>query len=197
MHQIGFCFVNAAPQVNSSYVADFARKCEEIGMHSFWVIDRIAYDNLEPLSVLAAAAAVTNKIRLGTSVLLAATRHPSILAKAAATLDFISAGRLILGIGVGNREKDFAAVDVPFDHRGSRVEESIRLLKKFWTGEPVSHRGRFFAADSLSVGPKPVQSPHPPIWMGGGGTESALKRIARVADGYICGSSSVPNFSAI
>jgi probable F420-dependent oxidoreductase len=197
MAQIGFSFVNPAPQIDSTYAANFARRCEDIGAHSFWVLDRIAYDNLEPLTVLATAAAVTKTVRLGTSVLLAPTRQPALLAKTAATLDFLSGGRLILGVGVGSREPDFAAVNVPFEHRGSRTAESIQLMKKLWTGRPVSHRGKFFQLDNITVGPKPVQSPHPPIWMGGGGTESALKRIARLADGFICGSLAIPQFASI
>jgi probable F420-dependent oxidoreductase len=197
MSRIGFSFVNPAPQIDSLYVANFARRCEEVDAHSFWVLDRIVYDNLEPLTVLAAAAAVTTKIRLGTSVLLAPTRQPAILAKTAATLDFLSGGRLILGIGVGSREPDFAAVHVPFEHRGSRAAETIQLMRKLWTGTPVSHEGKFFRLNNVTVGPKPLQSPHPPIWMGGGGTEPALKRIARLADGFICGSSAIPNFASI
>jgi probable F420-dependent oxidoreductase len=197
MKQIGFSFVNPAPQIEPAHVANFARKCEEIGAHSFWVLDRIAYDNLEPLTLLGVAGAVTKKIRLGTSVLLAATRHPTILAKTSATLDFLSGGRLTLGIGVGSREPDFAAVNVPYGHRGSRVEEAMQLVKQLWTGNPVTHHGRFYQVENLAVGPKPVQSPHPPIWMGGGGVDSALRRIARLADGYICGSSAVPNFANI
>jgi len=197
MSQIGFSFVNPAPQIDSMYVANFARRCEEVGAHSFWVLDRIVYDNLEPLTVLATAAAVTTKIRLGTSVLLAPTRQPAILAKTTATLDFLSGGRLILGIGIGSREPDFAAAHVPFEHRGSRAAETIQLIKKLWTGTPVSHEEKFFRLNSLTVGPKPVQSPHPPIWMGGGGTEVALKRIARLSDGFICGSSAIPNFASI
>ena len=196
MAQIGFSFVNPAPQIEPGHVAGFARKCEEIGAHSCWVLDRIAYDNLEPLIVLAAAATVTKKIRIGTSVLLAATRHPAILAKAAATLDFLSAGRLILGLGVGSRESDFSAAGVPYEHRGSRVEEAISLMKTLWQGTPTTHHGRFYQVEELALGPKPIQRPNPPIWMGGGGVDSALKRIARVADGYICGSSAVPNFRA-
>ncbi|MGH7846005.1 MAG: LLM class flavin-dependent oxidoreductase [Candidatus Binatia bacterium] len=197
MSHIGFSFVNPTPQIDSTYVVNFARRCEEVGAHSFWALDRIVYDNLEPLTVLATAAAVTTRIRLGTSVLLASTRQPAILAKTAATLDFLSRGRLILGIGIGSREPDFAAAQVPFDHRGSRTAEAIQLMKKLWTGTPVSHEGKFFRLNNLSVGPKPVQSPHPPIWMGGGGTAAALKRIARLADGFICGSSAIPNFASI
>jgi probable F420-dependent oxidoreductase len=196
MANLGFCFVNPAPQIHPGYVTDVAKKCEAMGLDSFWIIDRIAYDNLEPLCVLASAAAVTEKIRLGTSVLLAALRQPALLAKMVATLDFLSAGRITLGIGVGSRPPDFSAVQVPFEHRGSRVEEGIQLMKRLWTEERVTHRGRFFQVEEVTVGPKPVQSPHPPLWMGGS-AEPVLKRVARLGDGYICGSTAILGFSSV
>jgi probable F420-dependent oxidoreductase len=161
-----------------------------------WSIDRIAYDNLEPLSVLTAAAAVTQRIRLGTSVLLAAVRHPTLLAKTVATLDFISGGRVTLGIGFGSRENDFTAVEIPFERRGSRAVEGIHLMKRLWTEEKVSHKGRFYQVENLTIGPKPIQSPHPPIWTGGS-AETSLKRAGTLADGYICGSSAIPEFPSV
>jgi len=167
-----------------------------MGLHSFWVIDRIVYDNLEPLTLLAAAAAVTERIRIGTSVLLAGLRHPTLLAKTVGTLDFLSAGRVTLGIGFGSRENDFAAVGIPLEHRGSRAEEAIKLIKRLWTEEGVTHQGTFFKVENLTIGPRPIQSPHPPIWMGGG-AEAVLKRAGRLADGYICGSSAIPQFPSI
>lgn len=196
MAKIGLCFVNPAPQIQAGYVTTVAKKSEEMGLHSLWVIDRIVYDNLEPLTFLAAAAAVTHKIRLGTSVLLAGLRHPVLLAKTVSTLDFLSGGRVTLGIGFGSRENDFSAVGVPFEDRGSRAEEVVRLMKRLWTEEGVTHKGRFFQVDNLSIGPKPLQSPHPPIWTGGG-AEIALKRAGRLADGYICGSSAIQEFPAV
>jgi probable F420-dependent oxidoreductase len=196
MPNVGLCFVNPAPQIQPGYVTTVTKKCEQMGLHSFWVIDRIAYDNLEPLTVLAVAAAVTSTIRLGTSVLLAGLRHPTLLAKTIATLDFLSSGRVTLGIGFGSRENDFSSVGVPFEGRGSRAEECVKLMKRLWTEEKVTHKGRFFQVENLTIGPKPLQSPHPPIWTGGG-AESALKRAGRVADGYICGSSAIQDFPAI
>lgn len=121
MGKLGLCFVSPSSQIEPGYVTKLAKKCEQIGLHSIWVIDRIAYDNLEPLSVLAAASAVTQRIRIGTSVLLAALRHPVLLAKAVSTLDILSAGRLTLGIGFGSRENDFTSVEVPFKGRGRRA----------------------------------------------------------------------------
>jgi probable F420-dependent oxidoreductase len=185
MKNIGICFVNPAPQVHPGHVTTVAKKCEEIGIDSFWVIDRIAYDNLEPLSVLTAAAAVTRKIRLGTSVLLAATRHPALLAKTVATLDFISGGRVTLGIGFGSRKNDFTAVGLPFEKRGTRAVEGIQLMKRPWTEENVSHKGRFYQVENLTIGPRPTQSPHPPIWTRGS-AEISLKRAGTIANGYIC-----------
>lgn len=196
MGKIGLCFVNPAPQIQPGHVTTAARKCEAMGVHSFWVIDRIAYDNLEPFTVLAAASAVTEKIRIGTSVLLAALRHPTLLAKTVATLDLLSRGRVTLGIGFGSRENDFTAVEIPFHGRGSRAEEALRLMKRLWTEEGVTHRGRFFQVENLTIGPRPIQSPHPPIWMGGS-AEAVLRRAARLADGYICGSSAIQDFPSL
>ncbi|HTM09734.1 MAG TPA: LLM class flavin-dependent oxidoreductase [Verrucomicrobiae bacterium] len=196
MPNIGFCMVSAGPQITSDHVVKVARKVEEIGLHSMWALDRVVYDNLEPLTLLSAAAAVTSKIRLGTSVLLAALRPPAALAKTVATLDFLSNGRVTLGIGFGSRENDFTAIGVPFEHRGGRAEEQITLMKRLWTEEKVTHKGKYFHIENVTIGPRPAQKPHPPIWTGGG-ADAALKRAGRIADGFICGSSSIPEFPSI
>src|SRR5438309_10193612 len=125
MANIGLAWVNPAPLTKPENVVNFAMKCEAMGCHSMWTIDRIAYDNLEPLTILAAAAGATQRIRLGTSVLLPALRHPALLAKIVATLDFISNGRLTLGVGFGSRESDFTAVEVSYEGRGSRAVECV------------------------------------------------------------------------
>jgi len=195
MGKIGLAFVNPAPLTKPAHVINYARKCEAMGVHSMWIIDRIAYDNLEPLTVLAAAASVTDKIRLGTSVLLPGLRHPALLAKTVATLDFVSNGRVTLGVGFGSRENDFTAVEVPFQHRGSRADEAVQLMKQIWTEDNVTHRGKFFNVQNLSIGPKPVQSPIPIFT--GGSAEIALKRAGTWADGYICGSSAISEFSSV
>src|SRR5919106_1412969 len=194
MGNIGLAFVNPAPLVKPDYVVTFAKKCEQMGLHSLWTIDRIAYDNLEPLTILASAAAVTQKIRLGTSVLLGNTRHPSHVAKIIATIDFISNGRGTLGLGFGSRESDYKAVEVPFAKRGSRAVEQVKLMKRLWTEENVTHKGQFFSVENLTIGPRPIQRPVP-IWTGGS-AEVALKRAGTWADGFICGSSAIPDFPA-
>jgi len=193
MPNIGLAFVNPAPLTKPENIVNFARKCEQMGVQSMWTIDRIAYDNLEPLTILAAAAGATQKIRLGTSVLLPALRHPALLAKTLATLDFISNGRITIGVGFGSRESDFTAVEIPYKGRGSRAVESVQLMKRLWTEENVTHKGRFFNIQNLTLGPRPMQKPHPPIFAGGT-AEVALKRAGTWANGFICGSSAIPDF---
>jgi probable F420-dependent oxidoreductase len=194
MANIGLAFVNPAPLTKPENVLNFAKKCEVMGLHSMWTIDRIAYDNLEPLTVLAAAAAATQKIRIGTSVLLPGLRHPALLAKTIATLDFISNGRVTIGVGFGSRENDFTAVEVPFEGRGSRAVECVQLMKRLWTEENVTHKSRFFNVQNLTLGPRLIQKPHPPIFTGGS-VEVSLKRAGTWANGFICGSSAIPEFS--
>jgi probable F420-dependent oxidoreductase len=193
MANIGLAFVSPAPLTKPENVVNFAKKCEAMGLHSMWTIDRIAYDNLEPLTILAAAAGATQSIKLGTSVLLPALRHPALLAKIVATLDFISNGRVTLGVGYGSRQSDFSAVEVPYEGRGSRAAECVQLMKRLWAEENVTHKGRFFNVQNLTLGPRPVQSSIP-IWSGGS-AEVALKRAGTWADGFICGSSAIPEFS--
>jgi probable F420-dependent oxidoreductase len=194
MANIGLAWVNPAPLTKPENVVNFAKKCEAMGLHSMWTIDRIAYDNLEPLTMLAAAAGATNKIRLGTSVLLGNTRHPAHLAKIIATLDFISNGRVTLGLGFGSRENDYKAVEIPFEHRGSRAVEQVHLMKRLWTEDKVTYKGKFYNVEELTIGPRPIQKPHPPIWTGGS-AEVVLKRAGTWANGFICGSSAIPDFS--
>jgi probable F420-dependent oxidoreductase len=194
MANIGLAFVNPAPLTKGENVLNFARRCEAMGLHSMWTIDRIAYDNLEPLTLLAAAVGATQTIRIGTSVLLPGLRHPALLAKILATLDFISNGRLTVGVGFGSRENDFTAVEIPFAGRGSRATECIQLMKRLWVEDNVTHKGRFFHVKNLTLGPRPIQKPIPIFT--GGSAEIALKRAGTWANGFICGSSAIPEFSA-
>jgi probable F420-dependent oxidoreductase len=192
MANIGLAFVNPAPLTRPANVVNFAKKCEAMGLHSMWTIDRIAYDNLEALTVLAAAAGATQRIRLGTSVLLPGLRQPALLAKIIATIDFISNGRITIGVGFGSRESDFSSVEVPYQARGSRAVECVQLMKRLWSEENVTHKGRFFNVQNLTVGPRPIQKPIPIFT--GGSAEVALKRAGTWADGFICGSSAIPDF---
>lgn len=195
MGKIGLAFVNPAPLTTPTNVLNFAKKCEAMAVPSMWIIDRIAYDNLEPLTVLAMAAGVTHNIRLGTSVLLPNLRHPTLLAKTIATLDFISNGRVTLGIGFGSRENDFTALEIPFAGRGSRAVEAVQLMKRLWAEDNVTHKGRFYNIQNVTIGPRPVQKSIP-IWTGGS-AEVSLKRAGTWADGFICGSSAMIEFSSV
>jgi probable F420-dependent oxidoreductase len=185
----------AAADVSPNTAIEFARRAEQAGADSVWSLDRLVFENYDPLITLAVVAGVTQRVRLGTSVLLASLRPPALLAKMVASLDQISGGRMTLGIGVGSRSDDFAAAEVPFEHRGTRAEEVVAILRLAWSGAPVRFEGRFFNVDVGPVGPRPAQS-HLPIWFGGS-AESALRRVGRIADGYIGGSGGgAPGFRA-
>lgn len=190
---IGISFISPATQISPEFLPRMARSAEDVGLHSLWVNDRWVHDNLEPLTVLATAAAVTRNIKIGTSILLAALRQPVLLAKALASLDFLSGGRLIAGFGLGGRKDDFDAAGVPFEKRGQRVSESIGLIRKLWSGEPIAHSGRFWRIDGIAIGPRPAQAPAPPIWLGGT-ADGALKRAGELSDGYICATSALQRF---
>lgn len=190
MVEAGLALPILVPDVGPRTSLEFARRAEEAGADSIWAGDRIVFGNQEPLLNLAAAAAVTSRVKLGTSVLLGTLRPPALLAKMVATLDEMSGGRVVLGLGVGSRADDFAAEQVPFEHRGSRAEEMVDILRLAWRGEPLKYEGRFYQLDVGPVGPRPSQS-HIPIWFGGS-AESALRRIGRIGDGYIGGSGGGP-----
>lgn len=127
---------------------------------------------------------MTRRVRLGTSVLLTPLHPPAVLAKQVATVDLLSNGRVLLGLGVGARPDDFTAAGVPFRGRGFRTAESIRVMRQIWSGRPLQHRGRYFTLESPPIGPTPPQGGRLSVWMGGS-QEPAIRRIARMADGYI------------
>jgi probable F420-dependent oxidoreductase len=181
----------AAPGARPDTAVTFARAAEAAGLHSAWIIDRLVFENVEPLVTLAAVAASTSRVRLGTSVLLGTLRPPALLAKQVATLDVLSGGRVILGLGVGSRPDDFAAAGVPYTARGARLAESMRVLRQVWSGAPLEHEGRAYQVSSGPIGPRPEQPGGPPLWIGGG-AEAALRRAGRLADGYIGSSSGGP-----
>jgi probable F420-dependent oxidoreductase len=193
---IGICFIQSAREITPDFVPRLAAKAEQTGLHSFWVNDRLTGEHFEPVTLLAAVTAITKKIKLGTSLLLPVLRPPVPLAKSLASIDFLSAGRLIVGVGFGGSQREFDAVDIPFARRGTRAVEHIELMKRLWREDRVSHQGSFFKTTDLSVGPRPTQRPHPPIWMGGA-AETVLKRVGALADGYVCGTASLKRFASV
>ena len=157
------------------------------GYDSLWVGDHIAFaiPILDPLLQLAQAAVVSRRLLLGTSVYLLPLRHPGPVAKQVSTLDHLTEGRLIFGVGVGGefpREYDLAGV--PIGERGARLSEGIAVLRKLWSGEPVAHEGRFYSFPEVRMQPPARQPGGPPIWCGGR-SEGALKRAGRLADGWM------------
>ena len=187
MGNIGITLPISTPDHTPETVPRCARLAEDAGAHSLWTIDRLTFGNQEPLLALAAAAVLTSRVKLGTSVLLGTLRGPAMLAKQIATLDQLSGGRVILGLGVGSRPDDFESAGVPFEHRGSRAEELVHLLRLGWSGRPLKFHGNFYSMDVGPIGPRPVQQ-RIPIWFGGS-ADSALRRVGRIADGFIGGSS--------
>ena len=161
---------------------EVVRRVEALGFDSVWTGDHVSFHGpiLEPLTLLASYAPITSRIRLGTGVYLLALRAPAVAAKTAATLDVLSGGRLIFGVGVGGENpKEFELCGVPHRERGARVTEGM-----LWRDTPASFKGRFTSFEGVSIDPKPVQRPGPPIWIGGR-SEAALTRAGRQGDGWI------------
>lgn len=172
-------------------IAAVAQAAEELGYDSVWVMDHVVVPDVpearqftplvyEPLLTLAYVAAKTERIRLGTSVLIVPYRSPLLQAKMLATLDALCGGRLILGVGVGWLPKEFEALGVPFHRRGALTDEYLEAMRALWTSDgPASFDGPTVGFRDVLCEPKPVQRPHPPLWIGGG-SEAALRRAARV-----------------
>jgi probable F420-dependent oxidoreductase len=171
-------------------VWQMAESAERAGYDSVWVGDSItSKPRLEPLTAMAAVAARTSRVKIGTAVLLNALRHPVHLAHAAATIDNISGGRTILGLGAGRGNNqmfvaEHAAVGVPITERAPRMEESIRAMRALWTGEPVSSDGEFYPLEDVELEPRPVQ-PSIPLWISSNWVRRGLARVAQLGDAWI------------
>ncbi len=141
-------------------------------------------DCFEQLAMMSFVAGRTETLRIVSSVMIVPHRNPVFNAKAIATIDVLSGGRVTIGIGVGWMAEEFAALDAAaFQHRGAVTDEYIAIFKKLWTGEAVSHQGRFYSFDEVRCQPRPIQQPGPPIWVGGH-SGPALRRVARLGDGW-------------
>jgi probable F420-dependent oxidoreductase len=166
---------------------DQVRRVEALGFESVWTGDHVSFHGPihESLTLLATYVPITSRIKLGTAVYLLALRAPAIAAKATATLDALSGGRLIFGVGVGGENpKEFELCGVPHGERGARVTEGIDVVRTLWRDSPASFAGRFTRFDNVSIDPKPVQQPGPPIWIGGR-SDAALGRAGRQGDGWM------------
>ena len=172
-----------AGQQRSSNVGDYARRVDALGYDSIWLIENLGSGSpgLECLTTLGYLAASAPRLMIGTSVMLLPLRNPVVVAQAAATLQVLTGGKFIFGVGVGASEHS-GRIGVDPSTRGRRCEESLEVMRKLWTGEPVTYRGELVNIDNYTLGPVPETAPT--IWIGGhsGATE---RRAGRHADGYI------------
>ena len=190
--------VSGGPRVEQTW--QMAETAERAGYDSVWVGDSItSKPRLEPLTAMAAVAARTSRVKIGTAVLLNALRHPVHLAHAAATIDNISGGRTILGLGAGRGNNqmfvdEHAAVGVPIGERADRMEESIRVMRALWTGQSVSSSGEFYPLEDVTLEPQPVQ-PSIPLWISSNWVRRGLARVAELGDAWITNVPSVDLFT--
>jgi probable F420-dependent oxidoreductase len=205
--KIGLTFANSGPFCSPDLLAHFAQTAERCGFESLWTVEHVvlpqnfkspypysrdgkipgANDEIpisDPLLPLAFAAAVTTKLRLATGVMILPQRHPIYVAKEVATLDVLSKGRIILGIGSGWLEEEFDALGIDFHVRGARTDESIRAMRALWAESPAAFNGKHFKFGPVFSNPKPVQKGGVPIHVGGN-TPPAVRRAAKYGDGYI------------
>ena len=182
--------------VDMAAVRQVAQRADSLGFQDLWVTEN-TLDHVfcfDALSILTYAAAITSRIRLGTAVVVLPIHDPRLLAHRAATLDYVSNGRAILGVGLG-REHHYTQFQVPLERRVRRFQEGVQLIKALWTETKVDYRGSIFQLEGGSMAPKPVQKPHPPIWFGVGHPD-AIGRAALMADGWMgAGGSSTAAFA--
>jgi probable F420-dependent oxidoreductase len=186
--KVGITLPQAGEQSTKENIVRTAKTAEDEGFDSLWVFERllwpinpqtpyvatsdgslpVEYQNiLDPLETLTYVAANTNKIALGTSVIDMLFHNPVILARRFATLDVLSEGRSIAGFGIGWSKDEYQVSNIPFQNRGKRADEFIQVLKKIWTDDVVEFKGKYYRIPASKIGPKPIQKPHPPIYLGG------------------------------
>jgi probable F420-dependent oxidoreductase len=199
---IGCHLPNQGPLATGDAVGAFAREADRRHVASLWVSDHVIFPRttsgsypggrfphppdkayLEPVTVLAAAAMVTSRARLGASVFILGHRHPIVMAKMLTSIDALSHGRLIVGVGVGWWKEELTMLGVPFDQRGRQADEILRAFKELWSADNPKLHGEFFRFENLGFAPKPVQTPHPPIWVGGD-SPGAFRRVVAYGDGW-------------
>jgi len=202
--EIGVSVPNIGPVATPEAVKTVAQRAEALGYHSLWTVERVLFPvnpkspypatldghlpeqykyNLDPLDALTYAAAFTSNIKLGTSVLDIPYYNPVMLARRLSTIDVLSRGRLRVGFGVGWSPDEMEAAGADMKVRGARADEFLQVLKTIWTTDPAEYHGKFFSLPKSYIAPKPVQKPHPPIYLAAY-TPPAMKRVATLADGW-------------
>jgi probable F420-dependent oxidoreductase len=179
--------------VTGSGIATVAAAAEAAGFDGFGFTDHPAptqrwleaggHDALDPFVAMGYAAARTTTLRLIPNIVVLPYRNPFVVAKSGATLDLLSDGRFTLGVGVGYLKREFTALGVEFDERGELFDEALEVIRGIWTSDDFSYEGKHFTASGITAHPRPVSSPHPPIWIGGN-TAAARRRVATYGDGW-------------
>ena len=202
--EYGIALPHIGPAASAVAIIAVAQRAESLGFRSVWVLDRLLYPliprskypgnpsgeipramqtTFEPLTVLAFAAAATKQILLGTSVLVASYRSPVLLAKMTATLDQLSGGRLILGLGAGWSSDEFTAIGESLHGHQERTDDYLRVLKSLWAEKQPSFSGKYYQVPKSVFLPQPVQRPGPPLWIGGN-SKRAMRRTALFGDSW-------------
>jgi probable F420-dependent oxidoreductase len=192
--QIGLSLQNNWGVEDVQSIVQLARKAEEWGFASVWVHDHVfnaahVFRRIgdkpyyEPLTLLSYVAACTQRVGLGTSVLVLPYHNPLRLAKIAATLDVLSGGRLILGVGVGGVPQESEALGSPYAERGAITDETIAIMKELWTKDDPTYQGKYYRFSGMPFSPKPLQKPHIPILIGGN-SRAAIRRAVRLGNGW-------------
>ena len=195
--RIGVCSANSGPYTTRDMLVRLSEAAEEVGIESIWVSEHLVVPDprrppsnmdpsdpiLDPVTSLAFLAGRTRSVRLGTGIIVLPLRNPLILAKELATVDVLSGGRLMFGIGVGYVEREFDALDVPFGDRGARTEEYLAAIRAIWTEPHPAFDGAMVSFEGVQAFPHPVQQPHPPIVMGGY-APPVMRRTIREAEGW-------------
>jgi len=200
--EIGCHLPTQGPVATREALFTFTQQAEKHRIASLWVSDHVIFPRsatgnypggrfphppdkayLEPVATLAAAAVITTHARLGASVFILGHRHPVVMAKLLTTIDALSNGRLICGVGVGWWKEELEILGAPFHARGRQANEAIQVLKELWTNDTPTFSGEFFRVSDVGFAPKPVQKPHPPIWVGGDSPE-AFRRVVSLGDGW-------------
>jgi probable F420-dependent oxidoreductase len=187
--KIGLNLINFGPAADPGRLRGWVDVAEGMGFHSLLTSDHIVTTDdvhgrypapfYEPLSTLGWLAGVTSRILIGTTVIVVPYRHPLETARALAGIDQLSGGRLIVGIGVGWAEREFEILGTPFDRRGAVTDEYVEVMRRFWTDDIVEHRGRHASFGRVHTTPRPIQRPHPPLWVGGS-SPAALRRTVEL-----------------
>jgi probable F420-dependent oxidoreductase len=203
--KVGLVLPQFGEHATTENIIYIATEAEKEGIDSVWVLDRllwpikpqtpyvaspdgslpVEYQNvLDPLTTLTYVAAVTEQISLGTSVIDIFFQNPIVLSKRITTLDILSDGRVIAGLGIGWSKDEYEVSGIPYKDRGTRADEYLQVLKKIWTDDVIEFKGQFYNIPASKIGPKPVQKPHPPILLGGFSPKT-FSRIVNYANGWI------------